>query len=381
MIIINILRLAENIRKLRREKKVTQDQLASFLKITKASVSKWETGQSYPDIFLLPQIASYFDVSIDELLGYEPQLSPEQIKKYYMDLAEDFSKLPFDEVIEKSRALVKKYYSCYPFLNQIVLLWINHFMISGDKDKEVEILNSIVELSDHIIKNNSNVSLYEDTISFKAIANLYLGREEEVIEELEPILKKKQLNDQYEAILIKAYQGKGEISKAELHNQITVYKNLMNLVSNSIEMINLRIQDREFCQETIKRIRKVIEVYDIKNLHPNTVLQFNYQEAIFYSAYGYKEKALKSLEEFVDRSLKFIKEGISLHGDKYFNRLEEWFEEFVLETEAPRKEKVVMESLIPALDNPALSLLFDEEEYKKLKIKMKIEIERRKEGK
>lgn len=347
------------------------------MKITKASVSKWETGQSYPDILLLPQIASYFDVTIDELLGYEPQLSPEQIKKYYLDLSEDFSKLPFDEVIKKSKGLVKKYYSCYPFLNQIIVLWLNHFMISGDKDKEVEVLNSIIELSDHIIKNSSDVSLYEDNIYFKAIANLYLGRAKEVIEDLEPILKKKQLTVQYEPILIQAYQSIGEFSKAELHSQIIVYKDLMNLISNSMAMINLKIQDREFCEETINRIRKVIEVYDIKNLHPNTVIQFNYQEAIFYSAYGDRVKALKLLKEFINGSLKFIEEGIFLHGDKYFNRLEEWFEEFVLKTEAPRNGKVVMESLLPALENPALSTVFDEEEYKELKMK----IERRKEGK
>ena len=380
-IIINILRLAENISKLRREKKITQDELATFLKITKASVSKWETGQSYPDILLLPQIASYFDITIDELLGYEPQLSPEQIKKYYMDLAEDFSKLPFDEVIQKSKTLVKKYYSCYPFLNQIILLWINHFMISGDKDKEVEVLNSIVELCDHIIKNSSNVGMYEDIISFRAIANLYLGKVEEVIEELEPLLKKKQLTAQYEPILIQAYQSVGEVSKAELHSQITIYKDLMNLISNSMVMINLKMQDREFCEETIKRIRNVIETYDIKNLHPNTALQFNYQISIFYCVHGYKEKALKELKEFVNGSLKFIEKGVFLHGDNYFNRLEEWFEDFALKTEAPRNEKVIIESLVPALENPALSLLFDEEEYKELKIQIKTEIAKRKEGK
>ncbi len=294
-----------------------------------------------------------------------------------MDLAEDFSKLPFDEVIKKSKGLVKKYYSCYPFLNQIIVLWLNHFMISGDKDKEVEVLNSIIELSDHIIKNSSDVSLYEENIYFKSVANLYLGRAKEVIEDLEPILKKKKLTVQYEAILVQAYQSIGEISKAELHSQITVYKDLMNLISNSMAMINLKIKEKEFCEETINRIRKVIEVYDIKNLHPNTALQFNYQEAIFYSVYGDKEKALKSLKEFVNGSLKFIEEGILLHGDKYFNRLEEWFEEFVLKTEAPRNGKVVMESLLPALENPALSIVFDEEEYKELKMK----IERRKDGK
>lgn len=50
--------------------------------VTKASVSKWKSGQSYPNILLLPKLATFFNVTVDELIGYEPQLSLEQIKKY-----------------------------------------------------------------------------------------------------------------------------------------------------------------------------------------------------------------------------------------------------------------------------------------------------------
>ena len=56
----------------RRAKGVTQEELAQFIGVSKASVSKWETGQSYPDITLLPHLAAYFNISIDELIGYEP---------------------------------------------------------------------------------------------------------------------------------------------------------------------------------------------------------------------------------------------------------------------------------------------------------------------
>ena len=89
---MNTLNFSENIARLRHEKKITQEQLADFVGVTKASVSKWETGQSMPDILLLPQIAAFFDVTIDELLGYEPQLSREQIRKIYFELAADFAK-------------------------------------------------------------------------------------------------------------------------------------------------------------------------------------------------------------------------------------------------------------------------------------------------
>ena len=57
-------KFGENIIRLRKDKGVTQEQMADFLGVTKASVSKWETKQSMPDISLLPIIASYFDISI-----------------------------------------------------------------------------------------------------------------------------------------------------------------------------------------------------------------------------------------------------------------------------------------------------------------------------
>ena len=55
-------KFGENIIRLRKDKGVTQEKMADFLGVTKASVSKWETKQSMPDISLLTIIASYFDV-------------------------------------------------------------------------------------------------------------------------------------------------------------------------------------------------------------------------------------------------------------------------------------------------------------------------------
>ena len=95
---------------------VTQEELASHIGVSKAAVSKWETGMTYPDITLLPVLAAYFDISIDELIGYEPQMEREEIQGWYLRAAKEFSDLPFDEALERCRQTVKKYYSCYPVL-------------------------------------------------------------------------------------------------------------------------------------------------------------------------------------------------------------------------------------------------------------------------
>ena len=68
------------LRALRRKKNVTQEELANHLGITAQSVGKWERGEGFPDITLLPAIALYFGVTTDELLGIDKARIEERIK-------------------------------------------------------------------------------------------------------------------------------------------------------------------------------------------------------------------------------------------------------------------------------------------------------------
>jgi Predicted transcriptional regulators len=67
------------IAELRKEKGIGQQDLADVLGVSFQSVSKWETGITMPDITLLPDIAAYFNVSVDELLGIKPLHQQEYI--------------------------------------------------------------------------------------------------------------------------------------------------------------------------------------------------------------------------------------------------------------------------------------------------------------
>lgn len=85
------IKIGSIIKKLRAENNITQDTLATAIGVTPQAISRWESEGGYPDIELLPMLADFFSVSIDELLGYKLSEREEElanIKKELRRLAE-----------------------------------------------------------------------------------------------------------------------------------------------------------------------------------------------------------------------------------------------------------------------------------------------------
>ena len=80
----------DNIKSLRKQRGLTQEQLSEVLGVSCQAVSKWETGCTYPDISLLPVIAGYFGVSVDYLLGYDRSESDAEVDRVCRE-ADDLS--------------------------------------------------------------------------------------------------------------------------------------------------------------------------------------------------------------------------------------------------------------------------------------------------
>lgn len=80
--------IGENIRKFRKEKEISQEVLAERLGVTFQAVSRWERGEGYPDISMLPIIAGFFNVSTDELLGVSQNRQDEEVQKIIIECME-----------------------------------------------------------------------------------------------------------------------------------------------------------------------------------------------------------------------------------------------------------------------------------------------------
>jgi len=185
----------------------TQEELAAYLGVTKASVSKWETGQSYPDILLLPELATYFDISVDELLGYSPQLCSKDIRKYYKQFSEYMNKNRYEEIKPVIDNALRKYYSCYPFLAAMSQWFLNYGLMS-DQDIRKDFFKNSIELADRVINNSDDTFLIRTAEGIKAYINLVTGEPQKVFdllgEEVKPFTDASQI-----ALMIQAYQLMG----------------------------------------------------------------------------------------------------------------------------------------------------------------------------
>lgn len=102
------LQIDKKIRQYRRQADITQEDLARILGVSSQSVSKWETGEGYPDITLLPAIANHFGISVDELIGNDDSGRQADLDSF----REQFNALQGQP--EEQVALALNYYRKYP---------------------------------------------------------------------------------------------------------------------------------------------------------------------------------------------------------------------------------------------------------------------------
>lgn len=105
--------LGRNIKQLRQQKHMTQEQLAQLLSVSAAAISKWEVGNSYPDISMLVPLAHIFSVTLDELMGVDRDSTQIEIETIIKNAREAHLRGDFEEARGILTAARKKYPHSY----------------------------------------------------------------------------------------------------------------------------------------------------------------------------------------------------------------------------------------------------------------------------
>ncbi|WP_416825254.1 helix-turn-helix domain-containing protein [Ectobacillus polymachus] len=358
--------IAQVITAKRKEKGITQDTLAEYIGVSKASVSKWETAQSYPDITLLPQLASYFNISIDELIGYIPQMTKEDINKTYHHLATEFSCKPFDEVLDECRSVIKKYYACFPLLLRMAILLLNHYMLEKEKEKQEALLQEIADLCARITKESADVWIVKQANSLEALCRISMNQPLEALELLDESMKPP-ISDNF--LLAQAYQMTGNIEKAKSALQVSLYQHLRGLLGPAQSYLLLIADQPEKFEQAFERFIQVSKIFEVEKLDPNLMCLLYLTAAQGYTMQNNLDNALKMLENYsyiCTTSLLPYK----LKGDTFFDSIENWLKDY--DIEAPRDEKTIKESIVQSVaENPVFLPLQGEPKFKRIVDKLK----------
>lgn len=345
----------------RREKGITQEELAAYLGVTKASVSKWETGISYPDISLLPILASYFDISIDELMDYSPQMHDDEINKLYNRLATDFTLKPFEEVMAECDVIIKKYYSCYGLLNRLAILYLTHAPLADNPERREQILKDVIRLCERIRTNSKDSYLFwGGAINIQAICHLRLNEGERVLD----LFGESLLNASPDKALVsQAYKILGNPEKSEETLQADIYQKLMDIFQSMMLALENNIGDLARAEPIYIRAEEIAKTFNMKHLNANNVGILYLFGAQMYQIGGLPEKAIELLDKYADVCINdFFPFAIKI--DSFFDKLDNFIAENI--TPSPRGEEAVKNDVVQYFNNPIFESLHENPSFKSI---------------
>lgn len=158
--------IGENIRNYRARRGFTQEQLAEAFDVSAAAVSKWERGETLPDISLLPQLAYFFRISVDELLGYNEgciECEIQEIIKKHSKEAEAYNN---SECLRISSEAYKRYPGDYRIME--LYMWD---LIGGYADNDTAVIlenkDELSRICERILEGCRDTYIRNDAIVMK----------------------------------------------------------------------------------------------------------------------------------------------------------------------------------------------------------------------
>jgi len=166
------------IKKLRRGKDITQEQLAEYLGVSAQAVSRWETGTALPDITQVPILANIFNVSADELLGIDIAAKEERINAITTDAWENYAaKGRGDEAIAILRTALKEYPNSYKLMQNLAsTIWSYADCYPHDSDEYKNAMQEAIALGEVVLAECTDDSIRSNMVQFQCYAYMGLGK-------------------------------------------------------------------------------------------------------------------------------------------------------------------------------------------------------------
>lgn len=180
-----MLHLPENLKKYRIIKNLTQEDVAEYLHITPQSVSKWERGESYPDITLLPALANMFETSIDLLIGMDT-IRAEETRYHIHKKAVEYQRRGDYDSAEKT---YRDALLIYPNKPGMILGLASTLALKGNTNEAIELMEKGLSIS----INEKQKSTMRATLCFLYLKAGYVDKANRLASELPHIRESREV--------------------------------------------------------------------------------------------------------------------------------------------------------------------------------------------
>jgi len=300
--------LGENIKKLRREKGLTQENLAEFLGVTFQSVSNWERGESYPDITMLPEIAGFFKVSVDEILGLNKADAEKKINEYL----EIYDKQRYKDTPATFRTL-QKAVKDFPSDFRLLVRYMELLMceISPEDTAEYEKASrEILSIYENIQNNCTDDSIrmwakrlicqHLHTKAHYTGNDIYQLQAEQILSEMPDILNTKN----YLSTMLITDKNKHYAACSD------AIENMLFLLEHSVNHLCLYEEDfsAEYKTEALNKMLAVYDIFYTDGNYGKSWLDVIYNHGhlgLFYAESGDTKKALVHLKAAAEYAVKY----------------------------------------------------------------------------
>lgn len=137
------------IKKHRRERDMTQEQLAEYLRLSVSAVSQWESGKTAPDLALISAICNLFAISADELLGINLEQKKQRISNIEDQACQHSSRGQLQEAADIPEAGLREYPDSYGIIYDLIYVRFNQYCANHDclhgLDEAIRLANRILE--------------------------------------------------------------------------------------------------------------------------------------------------------------------------------------------------------------------------------------------
>lgn len=172
--------IGTTIKKLRRERDITQEQLAEFLNISVSAVSQWESNKTAPDISTLPLLANIFEVSADVLLGIDVDSKERKIEEIFKSACEIAANGHHHEAVEILRKGLVQFPTSYKLMNMLAVQVYNYIGTETEEER-TEQVREVVEICQKVLDGCTDNYIPNDAVSLVCQIYPKIGRREEAL--------------------------------------------------------------------------------------------------------------------------------------------------------------------------------------------------------